>query len=171
MKKIFIFIATCISFISVMAQEENTCKGYCGMLDVGFNFNANGGNAPRLTISTTHGFQFTPHIFLGAGIQADVLTNPGSDYKSYALPCYISFKWNILNKKWTPYTELRGGYSVAGNTGHYMSFALGLRQLLRNRNAMTFAVGGAYQSYKIKGLSGTDSELNNGPFIKVGIEF
>ena len=36
---------------------------------------------------------------------------------------------------------------------------------------MTFAVGGAYQSYKIKELSETDSELNNGPFIKVGIEF
>lgn len=170
-KFILLIVVSLISGYTFGQTSRPEIRGYRAMVDLGYNFNANGSNASRIGISTTHGYMFNPNFFIGAGIQMDVLTSPPRWYNHIALPLFVAAKWNILQKKITPFLQGRAGYSIAGNKGHYFSFSAGAQYCLNNGNAIKLSVGAELQQYNITYLDESFHELNNGPFIRVGFEF
>lgn len=165
--KIILFL---LAFILVVQKEY--AQNYKGLVDVGYVFNANNHNQERFTLSTTHGISLNPAIFLGTGVQMDVLTSKTLEQKKIALPLFLDFSWTILpHKTFSPFVDLRGGYSVAGNTGHYVSWGVGVQYKIATSNYLTLSLGGEYQKYKYTFQGEEDWDLNNGPFVRVGFAF
>lgn len=172
MKKYVLSVILILSSFSCYSQSLNEIKGYRKTIEVGYCFNANGSNTKRFEFSTTHGYQFNNHFFLGAGAQIDVLTDtPYSYNKKFAVPVYMSTKWRILDSKWTPIIEGRIGYSFIGLEGHYITCSTGLQHDLKNGKAIFLSVGAEFQKYKYTFSGEKFEDLNNGPFVKLGLEF
>lgn len=165
---IFVILISGYTFSQINRME---IRGYRASVDLGSNFNANGFNASRIGLSTTQGYMFNPNIFVGAGVQIDILTSPPRWYNHLAVPLFVAAKWNILSNKITPILQGRTGYSIVGNKGHYLSFSAGVQYYLKNDNAIKFSVGTEFQQYNISYLGESFHELNNGPFVRIGFEF
>lgn len=66
----------------------------------------------RIGFTTTHGFQFNPHIFLGGGLGWQIQTS--SAYGDYDLlfPIYTAFRTDFVDKRVSPFASFRlGGYA------------------------------------------------------------
>ena len=73
-------------------------KGYRGSVEVGtiVNFKASGIpiNKGAFSITTSHGYQFNPHLFLGAGIGLDYHAAGGRLF----MPLFADVRANFLNR-------------------------------------------------------------------------
>lgn len=113
-------------------------RGYRGFVDFnimeGFLVRDEGydGHYSHVGILTTHGFQFNPKIFVGAGMgvlwQAD--TNQSDDFDCI-VPVYSAFRCDFLARKVSPFVDVRlGGFTNTEDSdfsGFYMSLAAGVR--------------------------------------------
>ncbi|MGN0028448.1 MAG: hypothetical protein ACI35Q_01770 [Marinilabiliaceae bacterium] len=113
-------------------------RGYRGFVDFnvmeGFLVNDGGydGHYSHAGLLTTHGYQFNPRIFVGAGLgvlwQTD--DNQGSDFDCL-IPVYSAFRCDFVARKVSPFVDVRlGGFSNTANSefrGFYMSLAVGVR--------------------------------------------
>lgn len=89
----------------------------------------------RIGFSTTHGFQFNPHIFLGGGLGWQIQTS--SAYGDYDLlfPIYAAFRADFVDKRVSPFASFRlGGYAslscverVNSVGGAYVNLNFGVR--------------------------------------------
>ena len=69
------------------------------------------GDMTGFKFTTTHGAQFNNKIFLGGGIGFCIADD---DIESYlAIPVYADFRFDILNKRSTPFVEARAGVAFA----------------------------------------------------------
>lgn len=163
---------TLFFFLFFLSSVNGFSQEYKGMVDVGYVFEANKHNQERAILSTTHGVNLTPAIFLGAGVQMDILTDKTLGQKRVALPLFLNFNWTLFpHKSFSPFIDLRGGYSVAGNTGHYVAWGIGVQYKVTKSNSLILSVGGEYQKYKYTFQGEKDCDLNNGPFVRVGFVF
>lgn len=171
MKNITKFIAVCLVFVSagVYAQGKTgvLSKGYHAMADFGFGtyptFNYN--------VSTTHGYQFNPYIFVGGGILA-IATE---DLEKCALPIFADFRINFLDKKVSPLVDFRNGITVSQGVGFYSQAAFGARFILSEKYAMNLYTG--FELYELKsrylneGKNFYASDKIGSIIIKLGFEF
>lgn len=148
-------------------------KGYKGFVETGYTFDLSDCNAERFTISTTHGYQFNNYLFVGGGIGLNLYT----DADLYSVPVFASFRANFMNKKITPFADIKSGYAAGDVEGAFVTLGFGVRFGLAGKMAMNVKVEYAYQEYDYGGYyySGNyyyyDSESINGIGIKVGFEF
>lgn len=85
------------------------------------------GDMTGFKFTTTHGAQFNNKIFLGGGVGFCVADD---DMESYlAIPVYADFRFDILNKRSTPFVEARAGvaFAIEGTTGFYGNISVGGR--------------------------------------------
>lgn len=85
------------------------------------------GDMTGFKFTTTHGVQFNNKIFLGGGVGFCVADDNLDTYLS--IPVYADFRFDILNRKSTPFVEARGGvaFAIEGTTGFYGNFSIGGR--------------------------------------------
>ena len=85
------------------------------------------GDMTGFKFTTTHGAQFNNKIFLGGGVGFCVADDDVEFYLS--IPVYANFRFDILNKKTTPFIEARAGvaFAIEGTTGFYGNFSVGGR--------------------------------------------
>lgn len=160
-------------------------KGYRGFLDFGYTIGiGNFKGLGRLDLSTSHGYQFNPYFFLGAGIgyQHCDKVNLG------AIPVFIDSRFNLMKRRITPFLGLKAGYSFdTGNDdryqldgpgyGFYFVPSVGARLILRKNLAVNLSVGYTrqvidYAQYLYNnGGDYSDKESWDGISIKAGIEF
>lgn len=114
-------------------------RGYRGFLDLnrldGYLYGTDDCDCyySRAGLLTTHGFQFNPKIFVGAGL--GVLWQADSDQESdfYCIvPIYSAFRCDFLERKVSPFVDFRlGGFantsSCSDFNGLFLSLSVGVR--------------------------------------------
>jgi hypothetical protein len=132
---------------------------YKGFVDLGYTIGVGVWGLERLELSTSHGFQFNPHLYVGAGIAANYYFNA----EAIGLPIFAHVRGNILNNSISPYVDFRIGYSPLKEVqGLYMNPSIGCK-------IHSFNVSMGYVMQRV-----TDEYLsiNCGGFsIKIGYEF
>ena len=146
-------------------------KGYRGSVEVGtiVNFKASGIPIDKgaFSITTSHGYQFNPHLFLGAGIGLDYHAAGGRLF----MPLFADVRANFLNRDITPFWGVKIGYAVGSkasevvNPGIYFNPTFGVRFILNRQSAMNIAFGYNLQQQIVK----KDIYYNDNFFIYTGV--
>lgn len=154
---------------------RNTLKGYKGFIDFGYIVDLSDYDANKVEISTSHGYQFNNYFYLGGGVAADFYT----DADLIAVPIFVDFRANFINKKVTPFADIKTGYSVGDVEGLYVSTGIGVRFSLKGKKALNLKLEYNYQQHNDHG----DYSYNNNYYsydydydleglgFKVGFEF
>ncbi|MDE5594136.1 MAG: outer membrane beta-barrel protein [Muribaculaceae bacterium] len=128
MKRILLFLA--IVTISLGASALQPQRGYRGFIDWDNNltqydvwYQGNHKTYFYTGVSISHGYQFNPNFFLGAGL--GVQYNKYSD--SYIVPLFIQVRTDQKFGKFTPFGDLRVGFSCTDGGGLYLSPSIGYR--------------------------------------------
>lgn len=178
-----------------MRSTAQIDKGYHGFVDAGYSFSVNGGTTDHgwAEVNTIHGYEVNPHFFIGAGIGFHFMEKMEDGFVSGVpmwkrdakmdIPLFADFKWNILNKKVTPFVDARLGHYLTNESGTYISVGVGCRYALKRKQAVYAIVSYSaaelqYQkSHYISGkYSGSWSytdfdETRNNLSVKLGYEF
>lgn len=147
---IFVYKMSEIEKVSV-EEKQNPFKDaflpapcYKGFLDFGYTIGVGDLGESRVALSMTHGIQFTPYYFLGAGM--------GFNYyhKSalWNMPFYVSSRVNFSKRKITPFLDLRIGYSAGEVKGLYFSPELGCNFGFGYKAGFSLSVG--YELQRVK---------------------
>lgn len=128
MKRISLFLAALS--LTIIAFGRQPQRGYRGFIDWDNNLTSYSVWIPdnRVTyfysgVSTSHGYQFNPNFFLGAGLSIEY--NKYSD--SFVLPVFMQFRTDQKFGKFTPFGDLRLGFSCTDGGGLYAAPVIGYR--------------------------------------------
>lgn len=150
---------------------RNTLKGYKGFVDVGYIADLSDYNADKVEISTSHGYQFNNYFYVGGGVAVDFYT----DADLIAAPIFVDFRANFINKKITPFADIKTGYSVGDVEGVYVATGIGVRFSLKGKKALNLKLEYNYQQYDYyyRGyyMNFDDTLDLEGLGFKVGFEF
>lgn len=144
MKKTILTIVMAIFAITAFAQnEENevrTLKGYQGYLEYGNSWHVFDKEMPNtINLSTTHGFFFNSHMYMGIGIGFDACSEIG------LFPIYANLRYIITNKSAvSPVMSLRLGSYISEKVGAYGDFAFGVRFASKRDFAVSLMVAATY---------------------------
>lgn len=104
-------------------EKAYRSRGYQGYVDIGCSVglvNWSGCNA--FSLSTSHGYQFNPYLFIGAGIGIDYYR----ELETTMLPIFADLKVNFIKNDITPFFRARLGYSLIDGTGVYFNPTIGV---------------------------------------------
>lgn len=150
---------------------RNTLKGYKGFVDVGYIADLSDYNADKVEVSTSHGYQFNNYFYVGGGVAVDFYT----DADLIAAPIFVDFRANFINKKITPFADIKTGYSVGDVEGVYVATGIGVRFSLKGKKALNLKLEYNYQQYDYyyRGyyMNFDDTLDLEGLGFKVGFEF
>lgn len=124
-------------------NPRNTLKGYKGFVDLGYVVDLSDNNADKIEISTSHGYQFNNYFYLGGGAAVDFYT----DADLISVPIFADFRANFINKKVTPFADVKLGYSVGDVEGLYATTGVGVRFSLKGKKAINLKLEYNYQQY------------------------
>ena len=144
MKKTILTLVLAIFAITAFAQnEENNVRvpsGYQGFLEYGNSWHFDKSRSNGFNLSTTHGFYYNGHIYVGIGF--------GFDFKESFLltPFYTNLRYVFNNNKFaSPVASLRlGSYVSDENIGSYGDLAFGVRFASKRDFAVNVMVVGSY---------------------------
>ena len=171
MKKSLLIAALAIAFAGKTVNAVEL--GYRGFFDYGYLVGTGDFDSSTFNdISTTHGYQIIPQLFVGAGVGVHLYKFNGSSDIYYNLPVFADVRYDVLETKFTPFIDMRGGYSVAGEfTGAYVSPSLGCRMAITDRLGINLSVGYTYMKTGYEYVK-THSDLNmTGVNVRLGIDF
>lgn len=169
--KQILFILTALIFPIAAAANEPQ-KGYRGFVDantdLSFHQDGYGENATTVYygISTSHGYQFNSHYFLGAGIMYE-RHHPVTHNSGHGFPVYIHARtdWNV--GRLPLYGDLRIGGVVWGENRLFFSPTLGYRLNLGGKSNLNFGIG-----MNLRGYGWSDQKtLHPQLAVRVGIDF
>lgn len=156
---------------------RQTLRGYKGFVDMGYVVDLSDNNANKLEISTSHGYQFNNYFYVGGGVAVDYYT----DADLISAPIFADFRANFINKKVTPFADIKTGYSFGDVEGVYVTTGVGVRFSLRGKKAINLKLeynyqqydyNDSYYSYSYGGYRYYDDTLSlEGLGFKVGFEF
>ena len=187
MKKITLIallVLACGTMVHAQEPAVRIPSGYRGYFEQGTLFRIVDGWNNSICISTTHGFFFNDHIFVGFGISIEgniafgsVSGNGNEEY--LALPVFTAFKYNFgYNHKATPTVQARLGSFISGRVGGYCDLAAGVRfgtSKLLAINVLLF--GTLYSDNKLETYDYTTHTYNTTNFntsgvgLRIGLEW
>lgn len=126
-------------------KSRSTLRGYKGFVDFGCVVDLSDYNANKVEISTSHGYQFNNYFYLGGGMAASIYT----DLDLVTIPIFVDFRANFINKKITPFADVKGGYSVGDVEGGYATVGVGVRFSLKGKKALNLKMEYNFQSYDV----------------------
>lgn len=125
MKKFFLIALMALACTPMMRAQETSIRvpsGYQGFLEQGNAFRLANNFKSAVGVSTTHGFYFGQHTFIGIGIGVE----GNNDFT--VVPIYTALKYNFnYNHQATPTFQVRVGSFVANAVGSYCDLAFGVR--------------------------------------------
>ncbi len=155
MKKIFLLL-TVVTFV-MNSNAQSRSKGYKGFVDAGYSIGVGDYDFGRFEINTSHGYQFNPYIFLGAGAGLHFMSSYETSDMDIPLdvrdsevdiPIFANFRCNFIKKKVSPFVDVRGGTYVTNHGGLYVNASVGCSVTLNEKQAVYLAVG--YSSEKLE---------------------
>lgn len=118
LRLIGILLALVALSISPTTSKAQTYKGF---IESGRTLHTDDmGLFSTTDIYTTHGVQFNPYLYVGAGAGVRL----GDSYT--AIPIYADVRYTILKKKVSPFIDAKIGYSVLDASGFYMNPGAGV---------------------------------------------
>ena len=116
--------------------------------------------------NVTVGGQIGSHFYIGGGLGIRYYTTR----KSFAMPIYANFRWDIINRRVTPFIDAKGGYTPIDINGYNFSTGVGCRVRLGNKLGLSASLGVELQdfndsNYRYHGDTSVDL------FTRVGIDF
>lgn len=128
-------------------RQSNLTAGYHGFFELngGYDFVE---EANLVTgVMTSHGYQFSPNLYLGVGAGLDLY-----DFSCVNIPVFAHLRTTFINSRVTPYIDLRGGYSFGYFNGLYVDPSVGLRfGFGKHRAGFNIGIGYTIQKTYIEG--------------------
>jgi hypothetical protein len=113
-------------------------KGYSGSVELGYGIGLKDWyGSSRLTVTTVHGYQFNPYLFVGGGIGISAWFN----YETVAIPVFADVRGTLPlgSSIVSLFADFRLGYSPFDIYGVYVSPTVGVR--VGRSKAATFSLG------------------------------
>lgn len=181
MKKIKLLFATLLTVSAMaIAQNENVWvpSGYQGFLEMNSGFQVlNDGNSTT-GVSTTHGFYFNGHTYVGIGMGLDFCDVRGNNSSDVLIPFYANVNYLFSNtKNVSPVVKLRMGSYVGSYHGTYGDIGFGVRFGSKRDFAVTVMLTGTFYSnikddrYYYDETSNTYDNRNNFNVSTVSLRF
>lgn len=161
------------------SHSQTSRRGYHAMIDFGPQYaSVNGHNAYGGELSTTHGFQIFNCLFAGLGMGVSYYNIGDLDDSNVVyIPIYTAIRYIPINRGFSPFIELRGGYDVYSNVdgnGAYFAANVGIR-LGSGKKAFNLIAGYTYRTLDLEYYSKRHSLVSNygmnGALLKLGWEF
>lgn len=177
--KLLILLLTLCSFAT---QAREPQRGYRGFADFDlyyFSEKTPGYSTSDylyLSVSTSHGYQFNPHLYIGAGFTF------GGDSM---LPFYVNARIDWKFGKFTPFGDVKIGYNLTGGGGVFFSPSVGYRFNWGRKVGINLGIGltvKGYQTevyeiienpdgYQVIEYAGTERRNRSYLTIRLGIDF
>lgn len=155
-----------IAFLMLLpsiSQAQQLTKGYRGMADVGYCYYISQTAPSTIEITTSHGYQFNPYIYLGAGFGfnltgecewGDVMGKPYHKRESKVdIPVFFNVRANFTKTKVSPFADARIGAYVNNDGNIYANLALGCRYALSDNLGLSIAIGYELRKVTIQQLN------------------
>jgi hypothetical protein len=152
----------------VMLPSDFT-PGYRGMVDFGYTIGVGDYGTGRLELTTSHGYQFNPYLFIGGGVGIHYFT----EGEVASIPIFADIRGNFLQEgTFIPFATLKAGYTAGGDIhGFYLAPAIGVKWVMYGTTALNFTLGYTYQDATAKWYN-YESHVNAGGItLKLGFEF
>lgn len=156
--------------------SELTASGYKGFVDLGYTAGVGDYSAGRMELTTSHGYQFNPYLFLGAGT--------GFQYyhegETFTLPIFADIRANFMKGPIVPFVGFKAGYTLAffdgiSGLGAYLAPNVGVKFAVSPNTALNFTLGYTGQIAKIEYYDSYDYYSGHitlsGISFKIGLEF
>lgn len=156
--------------VLVIAMAASICSaqsGYKGMIEGGYMFNLERTEASVHTIefSTTHGYQFNPYLFIGAGVGLNLVSSP---VDVMYMPLYLDVKANLTKTKISPFIELKIGHTVLDVESFYLNPNIGVNYNFYKSLSAYLKVG---YTYVAENCDVYGSDTYDGISVRIGFEF
>lgn len=149
MKRIIICL---IALVSAVSYAQHLQKGYHGSVDVGYFTLSSQLEVNASVVSTTHGYQFTPYVFLGGGVAFEmtgkIISDDNIGYHDYQrresktdIPIYLNGRFNFTKTRFSPFADIRWGVVANDETYSYAVISLGCRYALNDMMGLHLLVG------------------------------
>lgn len=162
MKKILLLIAVAFCSLSINAEEKELINSKCyrGSAELGYSIGAiHYPKINRFEINTSHGYQFNPYLYLGAGAGLHFYsTFDGALYsrsKKVDVPLFGHIKANFTKTRVSPYAEVKLGYHITVNSGLYAFAGLGCRFATVKKQGVNLSLGYSCSVSKFSSYIGT----------------
>ncbi len=112
-------------------------KGYRGFFDIDGGFGVKEWGDGYIGFTTSHGFQTCPYFFIGAGMGIEYHVG----WETLFMPIFGNMHFNFLDKRFSPFLDIKGGYSPVDGKGGYISTAIGVNYQFTPRIGVNFSFG------------------------------
>lgn len=157
-----------LSYMERMQQSPWRPRGYRGFAELGAAFALNYPDV-MYQVSTSHGFQADPNIYMGAGFN---LTYDATN-EWFFVPLFANLRFSFSKGQFTPFVDVRAGYSPFATKGAYAALSIGAHYSLSSTLGLNLSVGYDMQKFEDQKDIHPEkpSDYMHGIGIKVGIEF
>lgn len=158
-KTLLLVICTLLCLVTKVQAQELRSNCYRGNVEAGYSVGIGDYNFGRFEINTTHGYQFNPNFFLGAGTGLHFMSSYETGGMDIALdareskvdiPVFANIRCNLLNKKFSPFVDVKGGTFVTNNGGLYLVAAVGCRYAINDKYALSLSAGYAKEKLEFE---------------------
>lgn len=149
--------------------------GYRGFVDLGGGVGVGDYGDGIFSVSTSHGYQFNPYLFVGAGLGVDY----HFDWETMFLPVFADIRGYFIDSRISPFLGVKIGYSPIDGSGVYFNPSVGASFGMSGNFALNVSLGynlqrsGMYFYYNSSygSYSSYEDETLGAITFKVGMEF
>lgn len=123
-------------------------RGYRGFVDGQAAFGSGKYGFTRYGVSTTHGYQFKPWLFVGAGYEYYLFIDQ-ADKKYSTHTAFGDLRIDFLKSNYEPFFDLRMGYNTGKNMGLMICPSAGLRIALGKNIPLALNIGLGYSFQRV----------------------
>lgn len=170
-----------------MDNSEPTIKanGYKAFIDFGYTVGTGDHAIGRAELTTSHGYQFNPYLFIGGGAGFQYY----HEAEAFTLPIFADIRVNFTQGAIVPFAGIKAGYTLnltdgLYGIGAYLAPSVGVKFVLPDRKAVNLSLGYTAQFEKVSynynygngngngyGYYHNSNENLGGVTIRLGIEF
>lgn len=171
MKKIFFTVCLLLGSIATFAQRD---LGYRGFVDLGGGIGITSGSNYMLGVSTVHGYQAAPFLFIGAGVAANDFAwkEDRTDNDAIVIPVFGDVRLDMGAGKFSPFIDLRAGYDFICGNGLYLNPSIGIHYAKSDNFGFNLSVGYEHQATEYEFYYDDEKKKSVGYLsLKFGIDF
>lgn len=134
-------------------------SGYHGFTDLGYTIGFGDYKLGRFELSSTHGYQINPYLFVGAGLGIQFMSEyktPGMDipldYRDFLVdvPFYANVRLTMINGPISPFIDGKCGYYLTHHGALYLNASVGCRFSTWGRQAVNVYIGYSNENLEFK---------------------